>query len=121
MDKKDQHIDQVGNGENLFHDDNLPPIWNDIAQELDAVEGTDIPMEDSVDLDSTIDDNYDDFSFIKDGFEQTFQDKAPPKFTWDQIEQEIEAVRDDFDYIREQPLPPSIKLKGKKKKKKIKK
>lgn len=97
MDKKDQHIDQVGNDENLFHDESLPPIWDDIAQELDAVDAVDSPIEDVVDLDSTIDDGHLDFASIKDGFVQTFQDKKPPKFTWDQIEQELESLSPTVD------------------------
>lgn len=105
MDKNDLHDDQVGRDLNPSHEAGLPPIWDNIAQELDAFDEMDIPASEEA-IDANADMEGADFSFIKDGFQQHFLGQQPPKFMWDEIEQDLESLTEtdanaDFSVIKE--------------------
>lgn len=90
MDKKDQSNNSVGGDSNLSHENQLPPIWDNISQELNTLD------KDSMSIDEQPADFNDlsdvaDFSSIKEGFQATFDTKEPPKFMWDKIEQDLES------------------------------
>ena len=80
MDKKD-HNDKFDekNGEDQINNDN--PLFSEDDKSTHNLEGLD-----EHDLDAM------DFSFVHDSFEQNFIKASPPKFSWDNIEQELEAL-----------------------------
>lgn len=90
MDKENQSNNLVGDGSNLSHENQLPPIWDNISQELNALDENHVSI-DQQSMDSSELSNVADFSIIKDGFQATFGTKEPPKFMWDKIEQGLEA------------------------------
>lgn len=90
MDKKNQSNNSVGDGSNLSHENQLPPIWDNISQELNALDGDAISMDKQL-IDSEDVSDLADFSCIKEGFQANFSTKQPPKFMWDKIEQDLES------------------------------
>ena len=105
MDKKDQDNNSVGDDFNLSHENQLPPIWEHISEELNALDGDSLSMDEpSVDSEDVSDAA--DFSIIKEGFQANFVAKEPPKFMWDKIEQNLESFTttdapSDFSAIKE--------------------
>jgi hypothetical protein len=90
MDKKNQSNNSVGDSSKLSHKSQLPPIWDNISQELNALDGDAIPMTEQL-MNSDELSDLADFSSIKEGFQANFSTKEPPKFMWDKIEQDLES------------------------------
>lgn len=90
MDNKNQNNDSVGDGLNLSHENQLPPIWDNISKELNALDGNPVSTNEPL-LDAEEISDLADFSTIKEGFQTNFAAKEPPKFMWDKIEQDLES------------------------------
>jgi hypothetical protein len=91
MDKKNQDDSSVGDDFNLSHENQLPPIWDNISEELNALDGDSVSMdEQAIDGEELLD--VASFSVIKEGFQSNFDAKEPPKFIWDKIEQDLESL-----------------------------
>lgn len=90
MDNKNQDNNSVGDDLNLSHENQLPPIWDSISEELNALEESSMPInEETINTDELSD--VANFSIIKEGFQANFDAKEPPKFMWDKIEQDLES------------------------------
>lgn len=90
MDKKNQSNKSVGDDPNLSHENQLTPTWENISQELNALDGESMPINEPF-IDNEESPDVADFSAIKTGFEANFSAKEPPKFMWDKIEQDLES------------------------------
>ena len=90
MDKKDPDNNSVGDDFNLSHENQLPPIWDDISKELNTLNGDSVSMDEQA-VDSEELSDVANFSIIKEGFQSNFGTKNPPKFMWDKIEQDLES------------------------------
>jgi hypothetical protein len=91
MDNKNQDNNPVGDDFNLSHDNQLPPIWDNISKELNALDEDAMPTNEDV-VDPTDLSDVANFSIIKEGFQTNFDAKEPPKFMWDKIEQDLESL-----------------------------
>lgn len=90
MDKNNQNNNSVGDDLNLSHENQLPPIWENISKELNALDGDSVPTDEHT-IDAKELSDVADFSIIKEGFQSNFGTKEPPKFMWDKIEQDLES------------------------------
>lgn len=94
MDNKDQYNNPVGDDLNLSHEGQLPSIWDNISQELNAFDEmesdiTPLAVDDTINIDTLS--KSEEYSVIREGFQQNFSAKEPPKFMWDKIEQDLES------------------------------
>lgn len=90
MDKNNQNNNSVGDDFNLSHENQLPPIWENISKELNTLDGDSVPTNEQT-IDSEELSDLANFSIIKEGFQSNFGTKEPPKFMWDKIEQDLES------------------------------
>lgn len=96
MDNKNQSNNSVGDTSKFSHENQLPPIWDNISKELNALDEDAMPLDNQT-VDSNELSDLADFSIVKESFQTNFSTKEPPKFMWDKIEQDLESftVTDD--------------------------